>query len=252
MGMQNRSVTESILPNIMDIAVEHNLAFSDRPIYNRPHEQRAICPFHICSTHNKPEYHLYINKEKHTFKCFSCGEKGGVVRFIALLEGITEQQVLERLRAPYKNHKRKNVHPAERLNALQLKKIGFVNHCSWRDFKKKWETKSPRYIQVTMDFIWTRWQDYIQYRIEMAYKELLIGLNSGKFKEVIEKIKKDSNELGVDLLNPALKVYSSPVRPAWTEDMRKLAELWLMPTQKIAATGTKGGCPKGQEGVKNV
>ncbi len=128
MGLQN-----SILPNIYDVAINNGITFSNRPVHNRPAEKRALCPFHVCTTHRKPEYHLYINIDKNTFNCFSCGAKGGVVKFIALLEGKTEQQVIDELKAQREKSKtkRKKLHPVETLSAIQLKAMGFDHFVGW-------------------------------------------------------------------------------------------------------------------------
>lgn len=251
MCMQAQVNGSSILPNIMDVALKHNVSFSTLQILNRPDEKRAVCPFHVCTTHkDKVEYHLYINTEKNTFKCFSCGEKGGVVRFISLLEGIPEQRILEGLREPFKNKGRRNFHPAERLNSLQLKKLGFLPG-SWSDFKRKW-VHNPVYIRNTMDYIWGRWRNFVNYRIEMAYKELLIGLNIGRYKETIEKIKKESLELGEDILGPVLKIYSSPIRPAWTVEITKLAGYYIEAFQKTSPPAYMAEPRQGMKGEKNV
>lgn len=234
-----RSSKTSILPNILDIAVQHNLDFSKRSVYNRPEEKRAICPFHVCTTHRQPEYHLYINTMKNTFKCFSCGESGGVVKFIALLEGKTEQQVLDELKGGSEpKRKRKKVHPAETLTAIQLKALGFDRFTGWYQFKKTW-SHNPAYVRRTMNWMWREWQDYLQYRLENAYKLLLIGLMTGNYRHAIARIKEESDQLGVDLLAKVLTIYSQRNRPRWTEDIKKLAHMWAQ-SAKNEMTATTG------------
>jgi hypothetical protein len=230
---------KSILPDILDVATEHNLVFSQRPVHNRPQEKRAICPFHTCTTHRQPEFHLYINTEKNTFKCFSCGASGGVVKFIALLDNKTEQQVLEELRGNTKKTlRRRKVHPAEKLTAFQMKAMGFHHFQGWHQLKKVWK-HNPDYIKRQMDWVWREWQSYVQCRLENAYKLLLIGLMTGTYRHSVEWIKAESERLGVDLLSKVLTIYSQPVRPPWTEDMHKLAILWTQGSEKnkTAATG---------------
>lgn len=225
----------TILPNILDVCQEHGISLIEKK--GRIGEYRANCPF--CGDTKKK---LYLNAEKNTFQCYhgkcvsnSDKQGGGVVKFIALLKNKTKNQVLEEIKQQHreeikglpKRPKRKK-HPAERLNAFQLKEIGHVGP-SVHELRRLWLEKNPEYYKNNLDYIWQQWQDHVQYELEQAYKNLIIGIGVGQYNQTVEEIKQRGEELGVDLLTPVLKIYAEPAPPAWVLKMKELAHQWLNP-----------------------
>lgn len=56
-------------------------------------EVQCLCPFH-----DDKEPSLSVNLEKGVFKCFGCGEQGGVVKFVQLRYGLDKKGALERIK----------------------------------------------------------------------------------------------------------------------------------------------------------
>lgn len=56
-------------------------------------EVQCLCPFH-----NDKDPSLSVNLEKGVFKCFGCGEQGGVVKFIQLRYGLDKKGALEKIK----------------------------------------------------------------------------------------------------------------------------------------------------------
>jgi hypothetical protein len=56
-------------------------------------EVQCLCPFH-----DDKNPSLSVNLEKGVFKCFGCGEQGGVVKFIQLRYGLDKKGALERIK----------------------------------------------------------------------------------------------------------------------------------------------------------
>lgn len=50
---------------------------------------KALCPFHA---ENTPSF--MVNRDRHTFHCFGCGERGDVIYFIMKLKGISFKDAL--------------------------------------------------------------------------------------------------------------------------------------------------------------
>lgn len=205
-------ITESILPDILEVAHRHDLVFNPRPVGGRPDEKRANCPFCV-----KPDrhYHLYINTDKKTFKCYRCGNTGGVAKFMAMLTGKTEQQVLEELKQEAKKdappRPGKPSHPAFGLTAVQLRMIGLEPRYTWsewwqddRVFKKWW-----------LNEVWTRWKKVEAYETEWCMVFLYISLWEGQYQKGVEVIKARSAETGINLLDRCLKAFSAASPPKW-------------------------------------
>jgi hypothetical protein len=213
----------SILPDILDVAREHGVALG-RQLSHRPEEIRADCPF--CSDTKK---HLYLNTEKHTFKCFRCGEKGGVIDFLSLLSGQSKTQVLEEIKeelrssSPVQKRKKKKIHPARRLNTFQLQQIGYSHRPNWQKFFKEEPIAAKEYA----DAIWENWQAFVEYEKMQAMKILLLCLHAGRYQKGVEFVRERSKEIGHDLLTPCLKEYSNECPPKWVKEAKKLARLWL-------------------------
>jgi len=140
-----------MLPNILDVAHEHNLIF-DSKSYGKK-ETLAKCPF--CKEDSKPEkkkvYHLSLNTKDQVYKCWFCGEAGGVLRFEAKLSNIPFAKVREK----YFGKKKKNLHPAYKLTPEQLDEIG------WLSFKQKdFKGFQQKREQVLKD-----WKSYVYHEL---------------------------------------------------------------------------------------
>lgn len=209
----------SILPNILDVAQEHGLSLGNRT--SRPDEVRVCCPF--CGD---SKYHLYLNTDKQVFNCYRCGEKGGVVRFISLLSGEQETEVLCRLKnktGRKSQAKRKKLHPATSLNTFQLREIGYEARPYWSVFFKE----TPNLAKEYADNVWQDWQEFLSREKQLALRNLYIALKENKYGEEVEKIKARSKEIGVDLLTPCLNAYSEPFPDKWALEAKDSATMWL-------------------------
>ncbi|KRG16869.1 hypothetical protein ACA29_03040 [Lederbergia galactosidilytica] len=116
-----------MLPKILDIAEENRLTFK-RNTYGKK-EVLCKCPF--CHEDEKPgktkKFYLSLNTHDQVYRCWFCGEAGGVLQFEAKLTGLSYHEVKEKRLGTL----RKPLHPAERLNPKQLETIG------WKEKKRK-------------------------------------------------------------------------------------------------------------------
>ena len=196
----------TILPNIVEVAIKHNLHIKKETIGKK--EVLCKCPF--CLEDQKPhkikkKWYLSLNEDKNVFKCWFCGEKGGVVRFISLLDGIPENEIIEKLRKENGFHYQK--HPAERLSRTQLKMIGYPN-INWvknREF-------DVEFYKKFREEVWQRWLDFIEDKKDEAYREIFAGILLGNYQKSIKRVKKMEAELGANLLKDVLKRLSKEER----------------------------------------
>jgi len=174
----------------MATAAEYGLDL--KPVSGRPDECRANCPF--CEKGDRRR-HLYINATKQVFNCYKCGRNGGVLTFLALLEGRSETAVLEDLREklPAKKSYR---HPAEGLNAFQLKAIGFNSRPDWT---REWRER-PDYTINLANWIWKEWRTFLMEQKYFAAYSLTLARIFGDEAVTAEDIKKRGQEIGVALL----------------------------------------------------
>lgn len=211
----------SILPDILAVAQEHGIHLGNR-VSHRPDEVRAHCPF--CDDR---KYHLYLNPDKQTFNCYRCGTKGGVIRFLSLLTGDSETNILEEIKAALKNSnrtrtKREKIHPALRLNSFQLRHIG-------RE-RPDWNTAfkvNPQRAKKMADEIWQTWQAFLEKELYFALSDMYMAIQRGQYSKEVEKIKARSKEIGYDLLTPCLMHYASPNPPRWVKEAKNRAEKWI-------------------------
>lgn len=203
----------TILPNIQKVAQEKNIISGFITVPGRPDELRISCPF--CPGGDKGK-HLYINTEKNSYRCFRCGDKGGVLRFIARLENRSETDVLEEILAQHRQGRnyslrRDNRHPAEKLNAYQLRELGYLQKPDWITLKKE----NPGYAKRCLDYVWEDWTAFLKNEVRIATRWIYMLSKEGKYGEAVEDIKKRGQEINHDILTPALKVLSMPEPPEW-------------------------------------
>jgi hypothetical protein len=205
-----------LLPEILKIAEEHGLRINPRT-YDKK-EVMVKCPF--CGHDDLPgkerKYHLSLNTEDQVFKCWVCKESGGVFRFIALLEGIPESDVIERY-----HHKKGHYkpHPAEKLTLHQCRLLGYKNKPNWAAMRKR----DMEYHRRTRNQLWREWMDFMAEQKRLAYQLLVVGIQSMKYKKTIEAIKQMEIEISAPLLEDVLKIYSLPHRPHWAVEAEAFA-----------------------------
>lgn len=203
----------TILPDVLEVALSHGLELAPGTLTKR--EVLCKCPF--CREDQKPgkhrRYHLSLNPEKQTFKCWSCGEAGGVLRFVSLLTGTPEEQLLQQVR------KRRLDHPAEglthRQRQLLVQAYGYAVEPDWNRMKNR----DKAYYLRTLDRMWADWQQFVEDQKREAFKEIHLGICCGKYAISIARIQKLEQLIGVSLLAEALMIYSCAERPSWTEEI---------------------------------
>ncbi|MGG1880342.1 hypothetical protein ABDI30_22605 [Paenibacillus cisolokensis] len=205
-----------MLPDIVSIAEQHGLQIN--PSSKTREEVSCKCPF--CYEDSKPgkkrRYYLSLNSKDQVFKCWFCGESGGVLRFISLLEGVPEEQVRQRYR------KRKIVHPAERLSRNQRKQLRLymgdgIKEPDWNLMRKR----DFAYYKRSLDFLWQQWSEFLETERQGAYLWLIIGITNCKYQKYIERIRQREREIEASLLDYILQIYSSASRPKWTENAER-------------------------------
>lgn len=195
----------SILPNIVEIAQNHNLTIKSRSIGKK--ETLCKCPFCLedSQPRKKNKYYLSLNEDKNVFKCWYCKEYGGVVKFISLLDGKSESEIIESLRKKNGFHYQK--HPAEKLSRSQLRMIGYPN-INWmknRDY-------DVELYKAFREKVYQKWLAFVEQQKLSAYQLIYAGIITGDFDSAVEKVEKMENELGVELLEDVLKVVSNAKR----------------------------------------
>ncbi|KAA9019003.1 CHC2 zinc finger domain-containing protein [Niallia endozanthoxylica] len=193
----------TILPNILDVAEQYHLEADRKTIGKK--ETRFKCPFCHADANRLKKYFLSINEEKNVFKCWSCQESGGVLKLIAFLENKSEQEMIEQLRT--NNGFNYQKHPAERLTRNQLKMIGYEKI----DWIKNREYDVELYKHFR-NYVYQKWINFAEHKQDLAYQQLYIGLLSGKFQQAVKKVEIEEKELGISLLDKALKRLSSTER----------------------------------------
>lgn len=218
-----------MFPDILSVANEHNIVVNER---TRNHKE-VLCKCPFCFEDTKPakkrRFYLSLNTQDQVFKCWFCGESGGVLRFISLLEGVSEEKVRARYR------KRKIAHRAERLTRHQL---AFIGHNSKTDFAAL-KKRDRSYWHRTMDWIWNDWQAFKESQLQRAYFYLLLGIRFHKYEQYIEEIRQIERVIEAPLLEEVLNTYSSAKRPAWTERWHALAYLKPVSPESNGQAGTK-------------
>ncbi|NHN35515.1 hypothetical protein [Paenibacillus agricola] len=196
--------------NIIDIADQHGLIKNRGSRSSRPSAEVLYkCPF--CQEDSKPakmkRFYLSLNEDKQCFKCWFCLERGGVFRFISLLEGVSEQEIAVR----YSNPNKKILHPAEKLTRTQKRLMGMEREPNWDAMKKR----DQEYYLRTLDLVWKEWERFVESQRTDSYFYLLIGIHSMKYQEYIEAIARREKELGVSIVKEILEAFSQTDKPDW-------------------------------------
>jgi len=203
-----------MLPKIMEVAVQHGLAINAR---SKGKEIRAKCPFCEADANNREKYYLSLNTADNLFKCWVCQESGGVLKFIALLEHKSIEEVKKDLWGSQRSPR--NLHPAEKLTPQQLKAMGFVGN-GWG--KRKQE--DPESYKRTLNWVWQEWQLYTIQLKRRAYIGLLCLKTT---EEIHSNCKLYADQLAVsteDLLLELTHVKFSQRKPDWAKSAEKFVE----------------------------
>ncbi|GGI98098.1 hypothetical protein [Paenibacillus hunanensis] len=225
-----------MLPSIVEIAEQHGLIM-DSSSRNRE-EVKCKCPF--CHEDSKPNkerrYYLSLNSKDQVFKCWFCGERGGVFRFISLLDQLPEAEVVQYYR------KRKTVHPVERLTSHQRHLLR-----QWLGGKEpdwlKMRVRDAAYYKRSLDLLWEDWQEFVACEQQHAYFELILGIQCQKYPVYVERIQKREKQIDVNLLQYVCETYSMAQRPEWTCAIEQRVEQMLIEIQisEMANSRTNGG-----------
>lgn len=208
-----------MLPDILPIAERHGLIFNLKTFGKR--ETLAKCPF--CMEDSQPgkerKYYLSLNTKDQVFKCWYCGTSGGVFRFISLLEGIPESDVMAGYRKRTGQSGGYKPHPAERLSLHQYRLMGYQHKPDFVGLRK-----CDRHIyRSKRDECWQDWKTFVDEERRSAFQTLVVCIYTGNFQKAVQKIKKREKEIGAELLKPVLKLYSLPERPDWAEQAEGFA-----------------------------
>lgn len=199
-----------MLPSILEIAQQHGLQINDRYSSHSAKEIRGKCPFCGADANKNGKFYLSLNTINNLFKCWACGESGGVLKFIALLEEKSIEEVKRDLWGS--NRSPRKLHPAEKLTPLQLRAMGFVGF-NWGKQRKE----NPEAYKRTLNWIWSEWQIYSKNLKRMAYMGLLCAVTA---EEIRSHCKSYAEQLGVpmeDLLLELTDIKFSHCKPDWAK-----------------------------------
>lgn len=206
-----------MLPDILEVAKRHSLSFNPRTFGKK--QTTCKCPFCMEDSlpHKRRKFYLSINTQEMLFRCWFCGECGGVFRFMALLEGKPESEILEAFRKS--RHGRYTPHPAERLTARQLRLIG-VEKPNWTEAR----SIDPVTYRKLRGYVSRLWSDFAASQLHSAYRHFHLGVLTGNLEEQKVRIKRMEAELGEPLLERVMEIHSRTERPGWCRSCESLVQ----------------------------
>jgi hypothetical protein len=221
----------SILPDILDVAQGHGLRSYPRQT-NRG-ETRFNCPFCVEQGRSEDrEYKLYLGVGRDgagIFRCMRCGERGGVLRMMSLLEQRSESKILERLKEGLPKRKKASweTHPAMKLTSYQWRLLGFLRKVNAGDFKR-----DPERARNTLQWVWQEWENFSHHQLKEAFRYVCFAYHTGKFDEMRQAVAKREQEKGIPKLwERALKIHSIP-KDRWSEEMIQMDQFQKMIANK--------------------
>ncbi|QNK89821.1 hypothetical protein H7992_09295 [Sporosarcina sp. resist] len=135
-----------MLPEILKVAEEYGLSFNPRS----HGKKETLCKCCFCAEDSKAgkghKFYLSLNTHDQLFKCWFCGVSGGVLDFEAKISGLPYSEI----RKKYFGIRKKPIHPAESLNAHQLRSIG------WAEYKR--ENRAA--FKENREMVFSDWQNY--------------------------------------------------------------------------------------------
>jgi hypothetical protein len=198
-------------PDIVTYATEHGLQLKPRQ-KNGKDEVYARCPF--CNHHN---FKLSLNPVKNCYRCWHCSEVGGIAKFIASIEGVSEQEVIER----YRSKKTRHMHPALKMTHEQRRLIGCAKLPDWELMRQR----DPEYFKRTLDLLWDTWKAKEQELREDAYTHLYISIITGeieileKKERVIKLVEEIGRRINVPILEQLREAYRT--KPDWAKSIER-------------------------------
>lgn len=220
-----------MLPSILEIAQQHGLQMNARCSSQNAKEIRFKCPFCEADANKKGKYYLSLNTSDNLFKCWACGESGGVLKFVAMLEDKSIEEVKRDLWGSRRSPRM--LHPAEKLTPQQLRDMGFVGYSLGKQ-----KNRDPEGYKRTLDWIWSEWQIYSLRLKRLAYIGLLC---SSTTEEIHDSCKAYANQLSIstaDLLLELTQIKFSHQKPEWAQSAEwfvqeaKKSERKLSPDRK--------------------
>lgn len=188
---------QSLLPNILEVAERNHLEADPKTIRNK--EVRFKCPFCQADANRRNKFFLSINESKNVFKCWYCKEAGGVLKLISLLEGKSEQDLIEEIRQQSGTTYKK--HPAERLTKGQLELIGYPKI----DWIKNREYDYNLY-KAFREKVWYEWKAYVKEKMRFCYQLLFVSLITDEFKKAVQEVETIEKEIGEKFLDKLLEI----------------------------------------------
>lgn len=204
------------LPSIIEVAEKTGVELNPRTLNKK--EVYAKCPFCSGDAHRKGKYKLSLNQEYNVFKCWICGEHGGVLEFESRLTGVSFEEV----KVKYFGQKKRPVHPVEKLSPMQLKKIG------WAEYKRRnREDFMKKRAEVIQD-----WKEY-EYSEKVKYFAMLMVIvhlenQEDRQKDLLLHLTKTCGESPIPMLFSTLfDEYLKDVenRSEWAIEGTKVARL---------------------------
>lgn len=183
------------------MAQYYNVEIDTRTLGKR--EVLGKCPFCHNAQHKRTRRHyLSLNEMKNLFHCWWCKERGGVIRFISLLSGEPESDILERIRRE-NSQSSYNKHPAERLTTYQLKLLGYgrIDWIGNRHFDY------DEYLAFR-ERVWAEWQIFLDEQVRRAYQSVWMYMLKGEIATGYQIVTKREQDIGAPLMERVLQYFS--------------------------------------------
>jgi hypothetical protein len=190
-------------------------------------DTRYKCPFCKADQGKRDKYYLSLNTKDEVFKCWVCGESGGVLKFMALLQNTSIEEVKRQLRGP-SNTERK-LHPAEKLTPAQLKDMGMIGP-SWYQLRQR----DYSYYRRVLDWTWEVWQEHVVEQKRDAYIFFCLAESSQGKVQVCQEAAKSLFLSATDLIIEfAAYAVGSKKKPEWATSAERFISS-LKPSQKTS------------------
>ena len=176
---------------------------------------------------NHPKkYYLSLNPKENIYKCWYCGQSGGVLQFESLLTGCSFKEIKQKY---FGSKKKKSYHPADLLSPKQLEAIDWVkikrNH--YKEYKRSLQ-------EVIAD-----WKAYVRQQRILAFAKLLVGIEMNQYQLLTDNIQKQGANAHIPhLLYDVTKMYLSGKWTDWAIEARMIAGI-AYKTSKAEDNGLK-------------
>lgn len=191
------------LPSILEIADQAGLTANPRTLGKKRVEYK--CPFCLGDSNKNSKYKMILHAEENVYKCWLCGEKGGVLQFESKLLNIPYEEVKK------KYFKGRNYHPAELLSPKQL------NLISWAEAKRR----NRAGFLGSLDSVLEDWKDYEREQLIYTYAKFVIiaQLPESKSLSLLTGLTETCAESGIkNLLSRVIEQYTAEEKAEWVEE----------------------------------